>query len=140
MPDIYEHRLTVDHEAIDLLGHVNNVVYLQWLLDAAVAHSAAQGWNADRHLRLGAGWVVRSHQIEYLQPAFRGDKITVRTWVSDFKKISSHRRYHILRHDEEDETLLVTAKTKWAFVDYATGEPVRIPKEIAESFTVVDHP
>lgn len=137
MPEIYEHHITVGEDAIDLLGHVNNVVYLQWLLDAAIAHSAVQGWDAQRHLELGAGWVVRTHRIDYLQSAFLGDRLTVRTWVSGFKKISSHRCYHIVRHEEQGETLLVSAETKWAFVDYKTNEPVRIPKEIADSFQVV---
>ena len=140
MPQIYEHHLIVGPEVIDELGHVNNVVYLHWLVDAAVAHAAASGWDAKRHLELGAGWVVRSHRIDYLQSAFEGDRLLIRTWVSDFKKISSHRCYHIIRHDENGETILVTAETKWAFVDYKTGAPVRIPKEIADSFVVVEHP
>ena len=44
---------------------------------AALAHSAAEGWPAEAYQKLGAGWVVRSHQIEYLQPAFPGDQIVV---------------------------------------------------------------
>jgi len=140
MPKIYEHRLTVGPEVIDALGHVNNVTYLQWLIDAALAHSAARGWDAARHLELGLGWVVRSHRIEYLQPALEADRLTVRTWVSGFKKISSDRRYHIVRQEEDGETLLLTAETKWAFIDYKTGQPVRIPKEIADAFVVVEHP
>jgi len=39
-----------------------------------------QGWTTAQHLESGSGWVVRAHQIEYLQPAFAGDRITVRTW------------------------------------------------------------
>jgi len=105
---------------------------------AAVAHSAAQGWPGPRYQDLGSGWVVRSHTIEYHQPASAGDRIVVWTWVATMKKITSVRRYRILRRG--DGELLATAATKWAFIDYATGEPARIPAEIADSFRVVDRP
>ena len=32
---------------------------------------------------------------------------------------------------------MATAETRWAFVDYATNQPTRIPREIAEAFVVV---
>jgi acyl-CoA thioesterase FadM len=36
--------------------------------------------------------------------------------------------------------LLATARTDWAFVNYARQKPVRIPAEVAESFLVVHGP
>ncbi len=53
MPAIYEHSVSIAPEAIDRLGHVNNLVYLSWMIKAALAHSAAQGWPTDRYERLG---------------------------------------------------------------------------------------
>lgn len=136
MPDVFEYSQTVDQHAIDALGHANNVAYVDWMQAAAVAHSAAQGWPGRRYQELGFGWVVRSHKIEYLQPAFAGDRIVVQTWVATMKKVTSLRRYQIFR--QSDQTLLATAETKWAFINYATGEPARIPREIADSFQLVD--
>jgi acyl-CoA thioester hydrolase len=138
MAAIHEHRTTVRDEDIDVQNRVNNVVYLHWMEDAAVAHSSAHGWSASRYARAGAGWVARSHHIEYLQPAFAGDRIVVRTWVATMRRVTSVRRYYILREDDQGETLLATAETKWAFVRYATGEPTRIPAEITDSFPVVE--
>ena len=97
MPAIFEHRLTVAPGHIDRLGHVNNLEYLRWALAAAVRHSAAQGWPAEAYERLGAAFVVRSHEIQYLQPAYEGDEIVVRTWVADFRRLSCLRRYKIIR-------------------------------------------
>lgn len=135
MPAVFEFRRDVRPEDIDLLGHVNNLVYLRWMQSAAVAHSDAQGWTTQRYQTLQAGWVVRSHQIEYLQPAFADHGIIVRTWVADMKKISSLRRYHIVH--ERDGTILATAATNWAFIDFATGRLARIPTEVAEAFEIV---
>jgi len=134
MPEVFEHCHTVREDEVDSLGHANNVSYVQWLQDAAVAHSAAQGWPGERYRRAGAGWVVRSHKIEYLQPALPGDRVVVRTWVATMHKVTSLRRYELYR--QADETLLARAETLWAFVNYATLRPVRIPSEIAEAFEV----
>jgi acyl-CoA thioester hydrolase len=114
------------------------VVYVAWLQAAAVAHSAAQGWPNSRYHELGQGWVVRSHTIEYLLPGFAGDHVSVETWVATMKKVTSLRRYRIVRGG--DGALLATAETNWAFVDLTTGKPVRIPAEVGNAFVVVERP
>ncbi len=142
MPAVFHfpHRVT-DDELDAVIGHVNNLVYLKWMQSASVAHSAAQGWPADRYRQLGAGWVVRTHQIEYLQPAFAGDEIVVRTWVADLKKVTSLRRFQIVRVSAEKEVILAVAATDWAFIHFATHQLKRIPPEVASAFEIVgDHP
>src|SRR5690348_855798 len=121
MPAILEYPHRVTAEDLDLLGHANNLSYLKWMQSAALAHSAAQGWPTDSYTRLGAGWVVRSHRIEYLQPAFEGDVVVVRTWVADMKKVTSLRRYEIVRDASDKRVLLAKAETDWAFIHFATG-------------------
>jgi acyl-CoA thioester hydrolase len=135
VPDIFFHSHVVQADEIDTLGHANNVVYIAWLQAAAVAHSDVQGWPGSRYRELGQGWVVRSHAIEYLLPAFAGDHVAVETWVATMKKVTSLRRYRIVRRG--DGSLLATAETNWAFVDLTTSKPVRIPPEVAEAFVVV---
>lgn len=135
MPAIHHHTLTVPPEAIDGQGHVNNLEYLRWMQEAAVAHSAAQGWNADRYREIGAGWVVRSHWIEYLQPAFAGDEVTVLTWVANFRKIRSLRKYKIVR--TSDDAVLARAETDWAFIGLEHRVPRRVPPELADAFVIV---
>ena len=117
------------------MGHVNNIEYLRWTQRAAVRHSDAQGWTTEDYLRIGQGWLVRSHQIEYRQPALLGDAIMVRTWVADMKKVTSLRRFQILR--SADQTLLAEAATNWAFVNFQTGSLCRIPSEVSSAFEVV---
>jgi acyl-CoA thioester hydrolase len=135
MPDIFYHPHVVQADEIDELGHANNVFYIAWMQSAAVAHSAAQGWPPARYQALGQGWVVRSHAIEYLLPAYAGDHVVVETWVATMKKVTSLRRYRIVR--KGDGATLATAETNWAFLDLASGKPVRIPPEVAGGFVVV---
>lgn len=135
MPGVFEFPLTVEGRQIDGQGHASNIAYLEWMQAAAMSHSTAQGWPAERYRRLGFGWVVRSHKIEYRQPAFAGQAIVVRTWVTTMRRASSLRRYEIRR--AEDNGLLAVAETNWAFVSYASGAPAKIPPELAQSFVVV---
>lgn len=135
MPAIYHHPHTVRADEIDRLGHANNLVYLRWMLDAAVAHSAAQGWDTAAYERLGSVFVVRSHTIEYLRPAFIDEEITIRTWVASFRRASSLRRYEMVR--ASDQRTLATAATEWAFVDLAKRMPTRIHQSIIEAFELV---
>lgn len=136
MPAIFDYRHTVVADEIDALGHVNNLAYLAWMQAAALEHSAAQGWPPESYQRLGLGWVVRSHEITYERPAFLGEEVLVRTWVAGFRRASSVRRYDILRG--ADGKRLASAATNWAFVNYASGLPARVPAEIVQSFELVE--
>lgn len=132
MSAIYDHCHVVDPAEIDILGHVNNLNYLRWMMAAATAHSAERGWPMTRHKELGHGWVVRSHKIEYLRPVYAGERVIVRTWVSAAKRASSIRRYRMLRGPEK--VLVADAATEWAYIDFQTGRIMRVPPEVAESF------
>jgi acyl-CoA thioester hydrolase len=102
--------------------------------DAAVRHYGAIGGIPPTQA-LGATWVVRSHNIEYLRPAFAGDRLEVRTWVVNLQRVRSLRRYRFIRLS--DGKLLVKGETDWVFVDALTGVPRPVPMEIIDLFTLV---
>ena len=135
MPAIYQHVHIVRDDEIDAQGHVGNVEYLKWMQAAAIEHSTAQGWPPERYHQVGAGWVVRSHTIHYLQPALAGQQILVLTWVSDFRKTRSLRKYKIVR--PADGSVLAQAATDWAYIGMQHRVPRRIPRELADAFPLV---
>ncbi len=134
MIDVYLHKLVVPAEAIDMNQHVNNLQYIRWTLHAAIAHSAANGWDTQRYKQYGAWWVVRAHNFTYFRPSFEGESVVVKTWVADMQKVRSLRKYLIIR--PEDSAVLVRGETQWALVN-ATGKPVPITKEISNCFPIV---
>jgi acyl-CoA thioester hydrolase len=134
MEAAYHHEIIVPPEVVDRNRHVNNVAYVQWMQDAALQHSTATGCTRMTEA-LGATWVARMHRIEYLSPAFAGDVITVLTWIADFRKVRSLRRYKFIR--AADQRVLAQGETDWVFVDAATGRPRGIPKDITALFQVV---
>ena len=135
MPALFEYRRRVADDEIDELGHANNQAYLAWMIEAAVHHCDAQGWPASRYLALGAAWVVRRHEIEYLRPALPQDELVVRTWVASLERVSSQRRYELYR--AADNALLARGMTLWVWMDLSTGKPCRIPAEVVAGFEVV---
>jgi acyl-CoA thioester hydrolase len=134
MDSVHDYPYTVTAEDIDDLGHAGNYHFIRWMQYAAIAHSTALGWSAADYDGLGAGWVVRSHQITYLRPAFEGDVLRIRTWVANLKSATSLRRYRILNRGGE---LLARAETDWAFTDYRRQRAIRIPAEVRASFVPV---
>ena len=119
---------------MDENGHVNNVRFVQWMQDAAVRHYESLG-GISLSQAVGATWVVRSHNIEYLRPAFAGDRIQVRTWVVNIHRVRSLRRYRFIR--VADGKLLVKAETDWVFVNATSGAPMAVPEQILHIFPLL---
>jgi len=131
---IFRYEFTVPESAIDGNGHVNNVAYVQWMQDVAVRHATASS-SADG-MGGGAGiWVARSHYIEYLRPAFAGDRVQANTWIADLRRVRARRRYRFVR--PFDGAVLAQGETDWVFINPATGRPRSIPDEIRQAFAVV---
>lgn len=131
MDPIFRLQFTVPPEVVDVHRHVNNVAYVQWMQDAAIAHAEACG-GARLAQELGGSWFVRTHRIEYLKPAFLNDELTVLTWVANWRKVRSLRRYRFLRN----QTVLAEGETDWVFVDAATGRPKPISQHIVSAFGI----
>ena len=134
MPQVYQYKLTVSEDAVDINGHVNNIEYIRWMQLAAVLHSDSQGCTKAT-TAVGATWVVRTHHIEYMRPAFAGEQIIVLTWVSNFRRVQSLRKYRIIR--VEDKAVLVEGETDWVFIDIQTGRLRSMPPEVISSFELL---
>jgi len=127
---IYSKTITIPSSAIDENGHVNNVVYVQWMQDIAIEHYASIGGVEAQGS--DATWVIRKHSIEYFLPAFEGEEIEIRTWVEDLRKVRSLRMYEFVR--KSDEKILVKGESDWVFMDMKTGRPKAIPAEVENIF------
>jgi acyl-CoA thioester hydrolase len=131
---IHRYDLVVPAASVDANGHVNNVQYVQWMQDAAQSHADASGCTRATRAA-GAHWVVRTHRIEYFRPAFGGEPLAVLTWVADFRRVRSLRKYKFFRI--ADGVLLAAGQTDWVFVDAKTGYPRSAPAEVMGVFRVV---
>ncbi len=129
----FELRIQIQPEDIDQLGHVNNVVYLRWIQDAAVAHWCSAAPRADQARLL---WVVVRHEIDYKRPAYLEDEIVARTWVGTASQHTFERHTELLRAC--DRQLLVRARTLWCPINVETGRPTEVSSEVRALFSADD--
>jgi acyl-CoA thioester hydrolase len=134
VPRILHKSLVVAAESIDAVGHVNNREYLRWMEEAAVEHSAAQGWPMQRYFDAGTAWVASTHFLEYLRPAFAGDALDLHTWIAGWDRRTCVRRYAVLRQRK----LVARGETCWTFVELASGRAIELPAAVTAAFPVVD--
>lgn len=132
LSSVYTHRVQVSDGDIDELGHANNVAYVRWLQEAAVAHSEAVGLGYAGYMSLGGVFVIRRQEIDYLRSALRGEALEVRTHVSSVMAAKCHRTTEIVR--ASDGVVLARALTTWGFVDASRGRPSRIPDAVYVAF------
>jgi acyl-CoA thioester hydrolase len=125
-------RVRITPQDVDELQHVSNVVYIRWIQDVAVAHSASVGLSLEEYRQRGAVFVVRRHEVDYLRPAVLGDEVEVETRVVAMSPVTATRQNFIRRLS--DGQVLAQAQTQWAYVSTTTGRPVRIPPEVAQRF------
>jgi acyl-CoA thioester hydrolase len=116
---------------VDELGHVSNLVYVRWVLEVAMAHSRAVGWDHPEYRALGAVFVVRRHEIDYVAQVHAGDQLVGETWVDDWRPASCVRRTELRR----GEQVVARAATTWALISLTTGRPQRITDELRAQFT-----
>lgn len=125
----FELAITVNPADIDELGHVNNVVYVRWMQDVALAHWTALA--APEH-RARIAWVAVRHEIDYKSPAVLGDRIVAATWIGTIEPHRCERFTEIRRAD--DGRPLARSRTIWCPVDRATGRLVRVGTDVQDLF------
>jgi acyl-CoA thioester hydrolase len=116
---------------IDELGHVNNVTYLRWVQEVAVAHWTTTAPPAEQSRLF---WIVLRHEIDYLHAAHLDDAIVARTWVGAASRVRFERHTEILRTD--DGRVLARARTLWCPIDAISRKPTTVSAEVRARFSI----
>ena len=127
----FELAIAIESSDIDQLGHVNNVTYLRWVQDVAVAHWQSVAPAAEQAKLL---WVVVRHEIDYKQAAYLNDAIIARTWVGTASRLRFERHTELLR--ASDRSVLARARTVWCPLDAQSGKPVSVSAQVRAAFSV----
>ena len=122
--------LPVQFRDIDVMGHVNNATYLQYMETARVELSRILG-QVTRGFR--AGFIVASARCEFKKPIRDERRITVSVWVSRIGDRSWDLDYSI--HGPKRVEYAIGRTTQVAY-DYKTRSAVQISgklkKELAK--------
>jgi acyl-CoA thioester hydrolase len=129
MSDRFALTFTAEAHHIDVMGHVNNAVWVQWMEALATAH-----WEAiapPEHQDAYA-WVVNRHEIDYRGNIREGESVSAETFIPDGPNGARFDRRVDFRN--ADGKVIVSARTTWVMIDRATGRIQRVPAEVAARF------
>jgi acyl-CoA thioester hydrolase len=132
MTRIYRRRFLERGYEMDASGRVHDSVFLHYVQQAAYEASSDAGYDIRKYNALGTVWVIRRQTIVYLAPLTYNDVVEATTWVSDMRRVRSHREYELRR--VSDERLVALARADWVYIDAATQFPRRVPREAVEAF------
>jgi len=136
MSSVFDLKIKVKPEHIDVLGHVNNVVYVQWMQDVASAHIETLGVGLDQYLEMKHAMVAVEHHVQYRKAAMLDDDIILRTWLYEINALYSFRQYAFF--NAKDQSLLFTGNTKWACIEIASGRPKRMSPTFIQAYQPID--
>lgn len=108
---------------IDFVGHVNNVIYVQWLENARVKLTEAMGLSiAELAKTDNIMPIITETQIQYKKPFFLDNEVHIEVWVSKMYNVSADFKFRFLNEKGE---VCSTAQQKVLFIDRPTQRPSR---------------
>jgi acyl-CoA thioester hydrolase len=112
---------------LDLLGHVNNVVYVDYLQEARVDMLRTHG-PAARTGDLAEGVVVVRHEVSYLTPlSFGFGPVTIESWVTEIRAATFTLAYEVFHEGPEGvRTVYLRARTVLTPYVFADERPRRL--------------
>jgi acyl-CoA thioester hydrolase len=113
---------------LDLLGHVNNVKYVDYLQEArsALLRDCLRAAGVERHE--GDAYVVVRHEVGFRAPLmFSPAPVAIESWVSDVRPASFTLDHEVFAEDDEGvRTVYLRARTVLAPFQQAEARPRRI--------------
>lgn len=111
---------------LDPLGHVNNVVFHDYLQEARVGIIGG----IDGVLGADFSQIVVDQQIKHLTPlGYDRAPIHIDVWMESMGRSSYVLGYRVR---DENDVVVAEATSRLAVVDPHTGRPIRIPQEILD--------
>jgi acyl-CoA thioester hydrolase len=132
MSDVHHQTFRVRFYECDAYGHLKNIDYLRWMQEAAFGASAAVGYDFARYAELDHLWLVRDTDIEFITPLEYGTEVKIKTWVADFRRARSRRRYEFI--NIQTKQVAARASTDWVYINSRTLHPVTVPEAMQLAF------
>ncbi|WP_295640104.1 acyl-CoA thioesterase [Novosphingobium sp.] len=120
---------TAAPEHIDVFGHVNNTVWVEWCQTIATAH-----WTtvASAELQDAFVWLVTRHEIDYRGNIGLGESVEAVTFIPDPPSGARFDRRTDFRNGAGK--VIVSARTTWALIDRRSGWLQRVRPDITAMF------
>lgn len=132
MPKVYSWRFSVRTYELDVHAVVRLSALQNYMEEAATQASTSNGFGYYWYREHQRGWVARNITVRYYEPAIYGEELEMQTWVSDFRRVQSHREYDLRR--VRDGARVLRGRCNWVYLDTASKRPIRLPEDFATAF------
>lgn len=117
---------------IDIVGHVNNIIYIQWMENGRVKLLEAMGIPVtDLSRNEGVLPILTDTTITYKKALFIHNTVTIEMWVSKLNNASAWLEF---RFYNENMELCATGRQKGLFIDRVTMRPSRLSEKHRAGF------
>jgi YbgC/YbaW family acyl-CoA thioester hydrolase len=120
-----ESRMRIRFQDCDPFRHLNSAQYLDYFMNARDDQLRRHyAFDLDAYAKEdGGGWVVATYQNAYLLPALVAEEVLIRTRI--VKGGPRGMVLEALMFDSQGETLKAVSWCEFAFVNVATGRPMK---------------
>ena len=126
---------TVKESDIDLLGHVNNKVYLNWCETVSWDHSKKLGITPNTYLDLKCACVVIKSENNFKGSLYIDDHIEISTWIIDTDHKIKLSRYFQIINISNNQTVF-TSRVDYACISLNNFKPVRMPELFRKKYVI----
>lgn len=128
-----ETKMLIRFSDCDMYGHLNNVSYLKYFLDAREEHIAAHyNLTLSEFAKKGVGWAVSSNQIAYLKPARINELVYIKSALCDFTDSEILVEMHM--QNEKRSHLKAVLWSRFVHIDLTTGRRTNYDSEYKSLF------
>ena len=125
----------VNSEDIDILGHVNNKVYLKWCELVSWDHSKKLGITPNTYKKYECACVVVKSENNFSGSLFHGDEIAISTWITKTDKKLRLSRYFQIINAKKNQTVF-TSNVNYVCVSLLNFKPKKMPEIYINSYKV----
>ena len=127
---IFEEKIYTYH--IDIVGHVNNIIYIQWMENGRVKLLEKMGIPVTELTNTeGILPIITDTSISYKKPFFIHNSVRIEMWVSKLNNASAILEFRF--YNEKNE-LCATGFQKGLFINTKTMRPARLSEKHREAF------
>jgi acyl-CoA thioester hydrolase len=116
---------------IDNMGHVSNIVFIQWMEILRIALLEEVGLPLAEIAARGFGPVLVETQVSYRQQVRLGDKITGEIWLTELKGASATMA---IQFANQDGLVVATGTQRGLFMEFESQRPKRLLPDERERF------
>lgn len=118
-------RIEVRFVDIDVMGHVNNAVYLNYFEQARMhffAHYFGKQWDW-----VSNGILLARNEIDYKEPTLLNDDVHIETWIARVGTKSLELEYEVYIPESESRRVKAKGKSILVCFDYNLKQTIEVP-------------